>query len=266
MDELLLDLHDEQWDVILVSETWRKDKDECFSLEAGHVWFGSAGKQKQNGKGWKHGVGILLHRRWSKVWSAADAVSERLINIDMNVGKYKLRIISAYMPHGGYPDSEVEGVYVEIEKLIKTGRARKRLIIVGGDWNAEVGAQLCDEEAHVIGNHGVGKRNARGQWLAGWSGCNGVVLANTLFRKRWEHQWTHEQDGRRRVIDYIGIDSKLRKKIRHAEAKEVTDLRSDHRAVHVTLRFEERKKAKHGPKGKQIANVKGWMPKYPQKY
>ena len=93
MDELLLDLHDEQWDVILVSETWRKKKEECFSLEIGHVWFGSAGKQKQNGKGWKHGVGILLHRRWSKVWSAADAVSERLINIDINVGKYKLRII-----------------------------------------------------------------------------------------------------------------------------------------------------------------------------
>ena len=54
--------------------------------------------------------------------SAADAVSERLIKTNVNVGKYKIRFTSAYMPHGAYPDSEVEGVYVEIENLIKTGR------------------------------------------------------------------------------------------------------------------------------------------------
>ena len=117
----------------------------------------------------------------------------------------------------------------------------KKLIIDGGDWNAGIGARQWDEEAHVIGNHGIGKHNARGQWFADWSGCNEVVLTNTLFRKRWEHQWTHEQNGRRRVIDYTGIDCRLHKKIKNAEAKEVPDLRSDHRAFHVTLRFEERK-------------------------
>ena len=65
------------------------------------------------------------------------------------------------------------------------------------------------EESVGVGGHGIGERNARGQRLADWAGCNNIVRANTLFRKRPEHLWTHEQDGRRRVIDYIGIDVKM---------------------------------------------------------
>ena len=31
-------------------------------------------------------------------------------------------MVSAYRPHGGHQDSEVEGVYTEIENLIKIAR------------------------------------------------------------------------------------------------------------------------------------------------
>ena len=162
---------------------------------------------------------------------AADAVSERFINIDANVGKYKLCLTSAYMPHGGYPDSEVECIYVGIENVKKEVACQKTESIVAGEWNAEVGARQWDKGTHIIGGHGVGKRNVRGQLLADWSGCNGVVLTNTLFRKRWEHQWAHEQDGRRRVIDYTGIRWELRRDIKMQLARSYASRYNLHRGA-----------------------------------
>ena len=63
IEELLHDLRETEWDVVLISETWREEHEECIVLSAGHVWFGCGGQKKRGGAGYKHGVGILIHRR-----------------------------------------------------------------------------------------------------------------------------------------------------------------------------------------------------------
>ena len=54
--------------------------------------------------------------------------------------KKKLSLIVVYFPHSGYKDEEVQKVYDEVSKQLYYARARKRISIIGGDWNAE-----CDE-------------------------------------------------------------------------------------------------------------------------
>eukprot|EP00973_Karenia_brevis_P019846 2722377-Karenia_brevis.AAC.1 len=48
MAELLEEVQDAFWDVILVNETWRVEQEEHFELECGHLWFGSGGAKKKN--------------------------------------------------------------------------------------------------------------------------------------------------------------------------------------------------------------------------
>jgi hypothetical protein len=70
------------------------------------------------------------------------------------------------MPHGGYSDCKVEEIYAELDAISKNAKEEGRIAIFGGDWNAEVGAQLPGESGGAVGNQGFGSRNARGDWMS----------------------------------------------------------------------------------------------------
>jgi hypothetical protein len=58
MERLLAELGEQDWDLLIFTETWREGRDEAFRIDQGHYWFGSGGT-----KG-RCGVGFLLHSRW----------------------------------------------------------------------------------------------------------------------------------------------------------------------------------------------------------
>ena len=100
LEEMLVEISDLEWDAILLNETWRDQPVEDFNIQ-GHRWFGSGGAAKKNETGWKHGVGILLHRRWASAVTGTTAVNPRVIYVDLQVGAVRVRLICGYMPHGG---------------------------------------------------------------------------------------------------------------------------------------------------------------------
>ena len=126
LEELTEEANAVSWDVILVNETWREEAEELVEPESGHIWMGSGGT-----KG-KHGVGILLHRRWKNkiTWKA---VCSRVGALWMSVGSTKLAIIVVYMPHCGYPDPQVEAIYRKLDVAVKEARDAGRCIVIGGD-------------------------------------------------------------------------------------------------------------------------------------
>jgi hypothetical protein len=95
-----------------------------------------------------------------------------------------------------------------LSTLIKEARKSKRFVIMGGDWNAEVGPSA--DEDKVVGAFANATGNARGDWLHRWATKEQLIIANTTFKKRWGCRWTHSQHGRKRMIDYICIDRRLR--------------------------------------------------------
>ena len=58
MEQIMLELKDQQWDVLVFSETWREEAGEAWTTTRGHAWFGSGGIRGQTG------VGCLLNGRW----------------------------------------------------------------------------------------------------------------------------------------------------------------------------------------------------------
>eukprot|EP00973_Karenia_brevis_P020793 2856637-Karenia_brevis.AAC.1 len=85
-------------------------------LQDGHVWLGSGGTPG------KHGIGIVLHARWSSYIKAWRPWTERIGFVDICRGKFCMRIIAAYMPHTGYSDKVVQEVYDQLNQIIDDGR------------------------------------------------------------------------------------------------------------------------------------------------
>ena len=256
--ELLWEAKTIPWDVILVNETWRDGQEEFDELENGHVWLGSGGT-----KG-KHGVGALVHKRWKEAirWRA---ISPRLGVLRLDRDKVRIMIIIVYMPHMGYPDKTVEDMYEQLSILIKEGRREKRMLLFGGDWNAEVRSSLGNSRDNAVGHYANEKGNARGEWLKQWAQSMGLMLANTFFKKTWGKTWTHAQHGRERQIDYVGLDKTYFQNVVDSEACDCIDMGSDHRAVKVCMKIGRKRRRPHH--GGQVKNrARGWAPCDLEKY
>eukprot|EP00973_Karenia_brevis_P015968 2183212-Karenia_brevis.AAC.1 len=88
------------------------------------------------------------------------------------------------MPHCGYDDSEVEIVYHEMSQIIDKERKLGHIVIIGGDWNAEVASASVQDYANPAGHYGNQIGNSRGAWLQSWAGLKRLVITNTKFKKR----------------------------------------------------------------------------------
>jgi exonuclease III len=191
-----LELENAEWDIVLLNETWRAKKDEVWKTAGGHLFLGAGGTIGQRG------VAIILHRRLASRFKAFHAISERLCAVDVDIEGARCRFICVYMPHGDYDDIFVDVVYNQLEALCEGKAGILRNLFIGGDWNAVAGDRQVGDVATVLGRFGIGTRNKRGQWMIDWATSQKMAIANTLFCKRWEFQWTHDNGTNKRQIDY----------------------------------------------------------------
>jgi hypothetical protein len=52
--------------------------------------------------------------------------------------------------------------------------------IILGDWNSIVGGESYQ---NIVGSHGLGRRNHRGQMLIDFCERNGLIVTNSWFKK-----------------------------------------------------------------------------------
>lgn len=254
--ELFEELECFEWDIILLNETWRSMKQEKWSSEDGHVFCGSGGTE--GGRG----VAILLNKRWSKSCKAVHCVSDRVCAVDVNFGGRVVRFISAYFPHAGYEDHEVEAVYLILQGLIDAARRKNWTCITFGDWNAVIGQGQGEDDPDSVGLYGIGQRNERGRWLAQWATAQQVTIANTMFEKTVDQQWTHNNGINKRQIDFFFICSRRWSWITDACANEQIGVGKDHRTVALQVKIpagcnRKPRKRTYVQKG----NSRGWTPK-----
>ena len=166
LEEMVSELHRVEWDAILISETWRQTK-EIWETQEGHIMVESG--QFIN----KHGVAILLNKRWKNQINWVQCESERVVAMSISVNKQPIVLMSVCMPHSGYADHHVEKVYKTITKIIEKD---KSMMIIGGDFNAELGP---DEglELSAVGHYTLNKGNCRGEWMTQWLLQNKLVAA-----------------------------------------------------------------------------------------
>ena len=222
--ELLTELETIEWDFVGINETMRTKKSEFWETQSGHMFMGSGHDLPTRG------VGFLVHKRWNSSIRQFRRISERLAYIDIQCKQFKMRFVTAYFPHSGYADEDVQKLYDELGQVQLEAKQRKMVFIIGADCNAEVGA--TDDGNATLGRFGFGAKNSRGRWLTSWATIQNLAIANTHFEKPADKLTTFTgPNGRPRQIDYFLVDKKLRGALKDCEATSEIHLDSDHKAV-----------------------------------
>ena len=218
---MFCEFHKIDWNAVLTSETWRQNK-EVWETQQSHIMVES-GKFTN-----KHGVAILLNRRWRNGIKWIQCACERVVAMSISVNKQPLVLMRVYMPHSGYADHHVEKIFRTIIDTIKKEKCAK---IIGGDFNAELGPGE-GIELSAIGHYTLNKANCRGDWMTQWLLENRLVALNTRYKKVTQKQVTYRSPKNdEKQLDYILLDKKLLSWSRDAESTDILHMGSDHRCV-----------------------------------
>ena len=85
-------------------------------------------------------------------------------------------------------------------------------------------------EGHIVGEHGLGIPNERGETFVRWCQANEQVIANTWFEQHPRKLWTWKSpDNVTKIqIDYITINNRFRNSVQQSKSYPGADCGSDH--------------------------------------
>ena len=159
-------------------------------------------------------------------------------------------MIGVYFPHGGYSENEVQHVYTILTGIVEEARNLQEMIMVAGDFNAEIGGRAEQDNSKYIGPCTMGEQNFRGFLLKRWCELQHLTIANSIFPKSQDQLETFRDPNQRpRQIDYILVCSRMKKRLRDVSTTGEIHMGSDHRAIkarmNVVLKTSNRPKT-HG--------------------
>ena len=224
---MVSELEGYRWDAILLSETWRHEQAAIWETHHKHIFMRS-GKFDN-----KHGVGIMLNKRWRQRIIDTEYINERAITTTIVVNRRHIKLLSVYFSHPRYADHHSEKMYKTIEKHM--ANCNKYIPIIGGDFNAELGPGKGTERKSV-GGYTLNEGNKRGDWLKSLLMLQDCTALNTMFRKTPQKQSTFTSpQGNEKRIDYILTKRRYLKHIKDAEANDMIHMGSNHRCVMATI-------------------------------
>jgi exonuclease III len=118
-------------------------------------------------------------------------------------------IIAGYAPTTAHTNAECEEYYDELDEHIAKKR-QNGILIIAADCNANVGNRRSwakDKPAKVcLGNHGNGRKNARGERFLDFCLEHSLVIASTCCEKKYYNTWTSTfGNGRGYQLDHFCV-------------------------------------------------------------
>ena len=114
-----------------------------------------------------------------------------------------------------------------------------------GDFNVKVGNERVDE---VVGDHGLGQRNERGERLIDWTKMHDMIIGNTWLKHHPRKLWTWKSpgDNARNQIDYIMTNKTFRNSLLTVKTMPGADCDMNHVLLFGKIRI-KLKKTKKAP-------------------
>ena len=168
----------------------------------------------------------------------------------MIIGKKVWNIISMYGPQVGRPQNEKEAFLEELETILDN-IPRSERILIGGDFNAHLGAR----NQHYLEEHGqfeFGEDNEEGDRLLELMQAHELYAVNTVFKKRKEHMVTYCSGGRESHINYILVRREDKNEVRDAKVLPYEAVTRQHKLVVSDLEVPRERKSKQ--RKRQIKN------------
>ena len=160
-----------------------------------------------------------------------DYISERLLEINVELKEKKVKIIVAYGPNEDAAKEDLDDFYNLLQLTIDKTKANQEVMILG-DLNARVGNK-AECYCGVIGKEGETSESPNGERLLDLSMRNNLKIANTYFKHKDLHKWTRvvEERNERSIIDYIIVSSSLFYSVQDVRVKRGAEIYSDHYLV-----------------------------------
>uniref|UniRef100_A0A672MKF5 Endonuclease/exonuclease/phosphatase domain-containing protein n=1 Tax=Sinocyclocheilus grahami TaxID=75366 RepID=A0A672MKF5_SINGR len=183
------------------------------------------------------GVGFLLSKRAKDALLGYNPVNSRNIVARFNGAPLNIAVIQVYAPTSDSTEEEVETFYGQLEHTIEE-LPKKDVKIVIGDWNAKVGTDNLGWE-QVMGCHGYGQRNNRGERLLEFASKNDLLITNTRFQQKDSRKWTWmAPDGKyTNMINLVLVDRRWKTAVRVCRTFQGADISSDHSLVMYKLKL-----------------------------
>ena len=125
-------------DIISLTETKRKGKG---SEEVGnyvHIYCGVGREERA-----QSGVSIAIRKNLKKFIKSWEQISDRIMQVQLDIMNNPVVIISAYAPNEDAADDKKDKFYDDLTRLLESTSNRKEIILTG-DLNSRTGRQYND--------------------------------------------------------------------------------------------------------------------------
>ncbi|XP_063609075.1 uncharacterized protein LOC134783216 [Penaeus indicus] len=173
LQELTHEMARYQWNILGLCEMRWKSFGENMTDEGHKIYL--SGRDDRH----EQGVGLLVHKDIVNCVLGCQPVSSRIITLRMRAKPFNITVIQAYVPTTNHSDNEVEDFYDQLQEVISQ-TSNKDILIVQGDWNAEIGKEAKKDWPDTYGEHCNEDTNDRGIRLLEFANYNNLILANTL--------------------------------------------------------------------------------------
>ena len=246
------ELDNASFDFMLLTETWRSEKEDCFVTSNLHRAYLSGGEERR-------GVGIVVSGRFLPQLGKVSfhAYSPRICALHCWHAGREFKSFACYFPTAWDPDDAVDEVYELLSTLIDNCTRHGCVPVVGGDFNAQIGALQPSDDAACVGACGHGCRSARGIRFVHEVLMHGLVVLNRqLDDNLADDNWTCKRalHGALVQIDFVLSDSRMF--VVNVWNDDMVAVGVDHRCVHCVLRFPGR----HVRREARNKSLKSWVP------
>ncbi|XP_065570214.1 craniofacial development protein 2-like [Artemia franciscana] len=222
MDLLLRELNRYKWDLVGLSETHLPRTGEeticgTYLLLSGRT----DGTHRQ-------GVGFILSPSTKNALISSTPVSERKTTIRLKGSVSNLTIIQLYATDTARSDKECEQFYFQLQSVTDQ-TPKKDMLIVMADLNAITDNDQIDRR-DVMGSHGHGRLNGRGERLISFCRENDLYITNSAFKHghRRKVTWRSPNGVTENMIDYVLISKRWKSSIMDTVSLPGADFDSDH--------------------------------------
>ena len=193
-----------------------------------------------------NGVGIMINNNLKSCVKNFIPISDRILLLQLKASRQNVNIIQVYAPTADKSEDIIEEWYDQLRQIVKQLKKHEVNLIIG-DFNAKVGqGRVLD----IVGEHGLGSRNERGDRLIEFCQEENLMVANTFFKlpPRRLYTWKSPADSPthmvRNQIDFVIINKRFRNNVKSVKTYPGADVNSDHNPLvaKICLRLKSLKK------------------------
>ncbi|KAF7708371.1 hypothetical protein HF521_017428 [Silurus meridionalis] len=167
-------------------------------------------------------------------------VSDRVMNVKLEVEGMMINVISAYAPQVGCEMEEKKRFRSELDEVVD-GVPRKERLVIRADFNGHVGEGNGGDE-EVMRRYGLQERNVKGQMVVDFAKRMEMAVVKTYFKKKEDHRVTYKSGGRCTQVDYVLCRRCNLKEIGDCKVLAGDSIARQHRMVVCRMVLEAKKK------------------------